>query len=62
MTNHFENINLSNERSDDETFDQYKERLKKNKIKIKMHLQGEQIWDSMKDGIYKLKKRKSENS
>ena len=49
MEKFFEKINLSNKRSDDETFDQYKERLKKNKVSIKMHVQGEQIWDSIKN-------------
>tara|TARA_R100001530_G_scaffold99380_1_gene69076 strand:- start:4500 stop:4682 length:183 start_codon:yes stop_codon:yes gene_type:complete len=52
MTEFFDKINLSNARSDDETFDQYKERLKKNQIKIKMHLKGEVIWDSKSLGTY----------
>ena len=47
---HFDNINLSNKRSSEETFDQYKERLKKNRIKIQMHLKGELIWDSKEQG------------
>ena len=56
MEKFFKKINLSNKRSDDETFDQYKERMKKNKVSIKMHLQGEQIWDSIKNGTYQKKK------
>jgi len=56
MEKFFEKINLSNKRSDDETFEQYKERLKKNKVSTKMHLQGEQIWNSIKDGTYQKKK------
>lgn len=52
MTEFFDKINLSNKRSDDETFDQYKERLKKNHVKIKMHLKGDQVWDSRKFGTY----------
>ena len=55
MEKFFEKINLSNKRSDDETFDQYKERLKKNKVSTKIHMQGEQIWNSIKDGTYKRK-------
>ncbi len=47
---HFENINLSNKRSEDESFVDYKERLKKNRIKIQMHLKGELIWDSKEQG------------
>ena len=47
---HFDDINLSNKRSSDETIDQYKERLKKNRIKIQMHLKGELIWDSKEQG------------
>ena len=47
---HFDNINLSNKRSSEETFDQYKERLKKNRIKIQMHLKGELSWDSKEQG------------
>lgn len=49
---YFDKINLSNKRSENETFDQYKERLKKNKIKVKMHLQGDQVWDSRNNGTY----------
>lgn len=52
MTEFFDKINLNNKRSDDETFDQYKERLKKNHVKIKMHLKGDQVWDSKKFGTY----------
>ena len=60
MEKYFEKINLSNKRSDDETFDEYRQRLKKNKVSIKMHLKGEQILDSIKAGKYK--KNKSEIS
>ena len=28
------------------------ERLKKNHVKIKMHLKGDQVWDSKKFGTY----------
>jgi hypothetical protein len=55
MTKHFENINLSNKRSEDESFFDYKERLKKNKIKINMHLKGDVVWDSRSMGTYKKK-------
>lgn len=55
MTKHFENINLSNKRSEDESFVDYKERLKKNKIKINMHLKGDVVWDSRSMGTYKKK-------
>ena len=60
MEKYFEKINLSNKRSDDETFDEYRQRLKKNKVSINMHLKGEQILDSIKAGKYK--KNKSEIS
>ena len=60
MEKFFEKINLSNKRSDDETFDQYKERLKKNKVSAKIHMQGEQIWNSIKDGTYKKNKNGSD--
>lgn len=52
MTKHFEEINLSNKRSENESFDEYKERLKKNNIKIKMHLKGDVVWDSKTMGTY----------
>lgn len=55
MTKHFEEINLSNKRSKNESFDEYKERLKKNNIKIKMHLKGDVVWDSKTMGTYKRK-------
>ena len=55
MTKHFEEINLSNKRSENESFDEYKERLKKNNIKIKMHLKGDVVWDSKTMGTYKRK-------
>tara|TARA_R100000781_G_scaffold63337_1_gene40201 strand:- start:4569 stop:4733 length:165 start_codon:yes stop_codon:yes gene_type:complete len=52
---YFDEINLSDKRFSYETYDQYKERIKKNKIKIKMHLKGELIWESNKMGTYKRK-------
>lgn len=55
MEKFFEKINLSNKRSDDETFNQYKDRQKKNQIKIKMHMKGEVVWDSRTNGTYKRK-------
>ena len=47
---HFDDVNLSNKRSDDESFQEYKDRIKKNKIKIQMHLNGEIIWESKIQG------------
>tara|TARA_R110002072_G_scaffold121850_2_gene256073 strand:+ start:3462 stop:3644 length:183 start_codon:yes stop_codon:yes gene_type:complete len=55
MTKHFDKINISNKRSEDESFVDYKERMKKNKIKIKMHLKGDVVWDSRSMGSYKRK-------
>ena len=52
MTKFFDNINLSNERSKNESFEDYKKRIKENKIKIKMHLKGETFWDSRSMGPY----------
>ena len=52
---HFDKINLSDKRSENETFDEYKTRLKKNKIMIKMHLKGDVIWESRSMGTYSRK-------
>lgn len=58
---HFDDVNLSNKRSDDESFQEYKDRIKKNKIKIQMHLKGEIIWESKIQGpMIKNKKHGSE--
>lgn len=52
---YFDEINLSNKRSKNESFEDYKERMKKNKIKIKMHLKGDCVWPSRSMGTYKIK-------
>ena len=44
--------NLSSKRGDGESFAKYKERRKKNNIRIKEHLKGELIWDSRNRGTY----------
>ena len=49
---YFDKINLSDKRSENETFDEYKTRLKKNKIMIKMHMKGDLIWESISMGTY----------
>ena len=51
----FDKINISDKRMENETYIQYKERIKKNKVSIKMHKKGEQIWNSNVDGTYKKK-------
>ena len=52
---YFDKINLSDKRSENESFEEYKERIKKNKIKIKMHLKGDLIWESRSMGTHKRK-------
>ena len=49
---YFDKINLSNKRSENESFDEYKTRLKKNKMMIKMHMNGDLIWESKSYGTY----------
>lgn len=49
---YFDKINLSDKRSENESFEEYKERIKKNKIKIKMHLKGDILWHSKTMGSY----------
>lgn len=48
----FDNINLSAKRGRDESYEQYKDRMKKNNVRIKMHLKGEVVWDSRTQGTY----------
>ena len=54
---HFDNINLSSIREPNESYENYKIRLKKQKIMIKMHLKGELFWDSKTQGTIILKKQ-----
>ena len=49
------NINLSNKRMENESFEDYKKRRKENKKRIKWHLKGEMIWESKIDGTYTKK-------
>tara|TARA_R100001443_G_scaffold99836_1_gene107043 strand:- start:602 stop:775 length:174 start_codon:yes stop_codon:yes gene_type:complete len=55
---HFDNINLSSKREPNESYENYRIRLKKQKIMIKMHLKGEVIWDSKTQGTRILTKTK----
>ena len=55
---HFDNINLSSIREPNEAYENYRIRLKKQKIMIKMHLKGEVIWDSKTQGTRILTKTK----
>ena len=48
----FDNINLDAKRGRDESYEQYKDRMKKNNVRIKMHLKGELFWDSRTEGTY----------
>jgi hypothetical protein len=55
---YFNNINISNKRSDDETYAEYRVRLLKNNNSIKTHLKGEIIWNSKEQGTRILTKQK----
>ena len=46
----FTEINLSNQRGKDESYENYKERQRRNNKRIKIHLKGEQVWDSRTQG------------
>ena len=54
---YFDKINLSNKRAENESYEQYKIRLKKNKIKVQEHLRGEVIWNSRELGTRILNKK-----
>ena len=49
---YFDNKNLSAKRGHNESFKDYKERMKKNNNSVKMHLKGELFWDSRNQGTY----------
>ena len=49
----FDNINLSDKREKNESYEAYKIRRKKNKQSIKQHLKGEIFWNSQEQGTYK---------
>ena len=54
LTNLAELIDMSIEDCiENETFEEYKIRRKKNKTRIKEHLKGELFWDSREQGAYK---------
>ena len=54
---HFNDVNLSREREDGESFEDYKFRMKTNNSLIKNHLKGKLIWNSA-SLEYNMKKRK----
>lgn len=49
-------INLGDKRGIHEDYQAYRKRLKENYYKIKWYLKGEQIWDSLSKGTYRIKK------
>jgi hypothetical protein len=53
---YFDNINISNKRGKNESYENYRIRLKKVKNQIKMHLKGEIIWNSQEQGTRILTK------
>jgi hypothetical protein len=46
----FKEKDLANYRLKDESFEQYKNRVKNNNKKIKMYLKGTKIWNSIERG------------
>ena len=61
MGGFFDNINLSAKREHDESYEEYRDRMKKNNKRLKMHYKGEQIWDSKTQGTF-VRKRKQINN
>ena len=53
---YFDKINLSNKRGSDESYENYRIRLKKTNNQIKTHLKGEIIWNSQEQGTRILTK------
>jgi|TARA_R110000744_G_scaffold207019_4_gene325621 hypothetical protein len=48
----FYNINLNRKREQDESYDDYKERLKEIKDRMSLHIKGKKVWNSYRLGTY----------
>ena len=51
------NINLSNKREMQETYAEYRKRMKENYYRIKYYLKGDLLWDSKSKGTLKKEKK-----
>tara|TARA_R110002012_G_scaffold204477_1_gene374172 strand:+ start:872 stop:1060 length:189 start_codon:yes stop_codon:yes gene_type:complete len=54
----FKNINLSAKREIEETYSEYRKRMRENYYKCKYYLRGELFWDSLSKGTYRIYKNK----
>lgn len=57
----FEKVNLNNKREVEESYLEYRKRLKENYYKVKYYIKGELFWDSLADGTY-FRERKNDLS
>tara|TARA_R100001163_G_C5066916_1_gene205634 strand:+ start:3417 stop:3599 length:183 start_codon:yes stop_codon:yes gene_type:complete len=54
----FNEINLSAKRELEESYSDYRKRMRENYYKTKYYMRGELYWDSLSKGTYRIRKNK----